>query len=118
DIFSIAQALSSRTDAPLDANAVEVEAVERLLLAPWPGNVRELEAALAAARRADPEPGLRVWGLDEALGKQAAPVTTALTEEVVNAAIAAADGNLTAAAKRLGVSRGKLLRMRERAKKD
>lgn len=118
DLFSIAQALSARADAPLDANAVEVEAVERLLLAPWPGNVRELDAALAAARRADPEPGLRVWGLDEALGKQAAPATTALTEEVVNAAIAAADGNLTAAAKRLGVSRGKLLRMRERAKKD
>ncbi|MEZ4225696.1 MAG: sigma 54-interacting transcriptional regulator [Polyangiaceae bacterium] len=117
DLFSIAQALSGRAGSPLDPSAVEVEAVERLLLEAWPGNVRELDAALAAARRADPEPGLRVWGLEEALGKRAVPAR-ALTEDVVNAAIAAAGGNLTQAAKQLGVSRGKLLRKRERAKKD
>ena len=51
DLFSIAQALSACADVPLDANAVEVEAVERLLLAPWPGNVHELDAARRAGVR-------------------------------------------------------------------
>jgi hypothetical protein len=114
DLFCIAQTLARRAGTgELDAHDVEVEAVERLVLEPWPGNVRELDAALAAARRADPEPGLRAWALDEVLGERAATVT-ALTEEVVQAAIDAAGGNLTAAAKTLGVSRGKLLRMRSK----
>jgi MoxR-like ATPase len=116
DIFSIADALTQRARAaPLASDQVEVEAVERLLLEAWPGNVRELDAALAAARRVDKESGLRLWALDEALGERRAD-KTALTQEVVDAAIEAAGGNVTAAAGKLGVSRGKLLRLLKRAK--
>jgi transcriptional regulator of acetoin/glycerol metabolism len=43
---------------------------------------------------------------------------TALTQEAVDAAVEAAAGNVTAAASLLGVSRGKLLRLRKRAKKE
>ncbi len=118
DLFSIAQILTERAGAPrLAPSVVEVEAVERLLMEPWPGNVRELDAALAAARRADPEPGLRVWGLEEAIGKRDAAATAVLTEERVQAAIEATGGNVSAAARNLGVSRGKLLRLRKRSKK-
>ena len=42
---------------------------------------------------------------------------SALTHEAVEAAVEAAGGNVTAAAEKLGVSRGKLLRLRKRAKK-
>ncbi len=95
------------------AERVEVEALERLLLEPWPGNVRELDAALAAVRRLDPEPGLRLWAVEEVLGERSGE-GGALTEEAVEAAIEAEGGNVTRAASRLGVSRGRLLRMRKR----
>ena len=112
DIFSVACELVRRAGGSLTAEQVEVEAVERLLLEPWPGNVRELDAALAAVRRLDPEPGLRMWAVEEVLGK-ASGHKAALTQEVVDAAIEAAGGNVTAAAEKLGVSRGKLLRFRK-----
>lgn len=117
DIFAIAEALAARAGAAsaLAPEQVEVEGVERLLLEAWPGNVRELDAALAAVRRLDPEPGLRLWALEDVLGERSGE-RTALTEESALAAVEAADGNVTAAAERLGVSRGKLLRLLKRAK--
>jgi MoxR-like ATPase len=115
DLFSVAVELARRAGVALPGDEVEVEAIERLLLEPWPGNVRELDAALAAVRRVDPAPGLRLWALDEVLG--ASPANrSALTEEMVEAAVAAEGGNVTAAATRLGISRGKLLRYRKRSK--
>ena len=110
DLFSIAQVL-----APLAREDVEVEALERLMLEPWPGNVRELAAVLSATRRVDPAPGLRLWALESVLGK-ARTQKVALTQQTIDAAIAAEGGNVTAAAARLGVSRGKLLRLRKRIK--
>jgi MoxR-like ATPase len=115
DLFSVAAELSRRAGVALAEQDVEVEAIERLLLEPWPGNVRELDAALAAVRRVDPAPGLRLWALEEVLG-EATGLKSALTEEMVEAAIEAEGGNVTAAAARLGISRGKLLRYRKRSK--
>lgn len=117
DIFSVACELTRRAGGELAAEEVEVEAMERLLLEPWPSNVRGLDATLAAVRRVDPAPGLRLWALDEVLG-EAKGHKTALTQEVVDAAVEAHGGNVTAAAQSLGVSRGKLLRFRRRAKGD
>jgi DNA-binding NtrC family response regulator len=115
DLFAVAAELARRAGSALAEETVEVEAIERLLLEPWPGNVRELDAALAAVRRVDPAPGLRLWALDEVLGASTGS-KTALTEEMVEAAVTAAGGNVTAAATSLGISRGKLLRYRKRAK--
>jgi transcriptional regulator of acetoin/glycerol metabolism len=56
-----------------------------------------------------------LWALDEVLGASTGS-KTALTEEMVEAAVTAAGGNVTAAATSLGISRGKLLRYRKRAK--
>jgi DNA-binding NtrC family response regulator len=44
----------------------------------------------------------------------ATAVKTALTRYTVETAIAAAGGNVTEAARRLGISRGKLLRFRNK----
>lgn len=116
DVFSIAEAMSERAGAgKFPRDQVEVEAVERLLGESWPGNVRELDAVLAHARRVDREPGLRLWALEEVLG-ESSEKRSALTREVVDAAVAAEGGNVTAAAQKLGVSRGKLLRMLKRTK--
>jgi hypothetical protein len=117
DVFSVACELAKRAGGALLTEQVEVEAMERLLLEPWPGNVRELDAALAAVRRLDPEPGVRLWAIEEVLGEGRGH-KTALTQEMVDAALEALGGNLTAAAEKLGVSRGKLLRFRKRSKKD
>jgi transcriptional regulator of acetoin/glycerol metabolism len=78
--------------------------------------VRELDAVLAATARVDPEPGLRLWAMEEVLGKRSdrAP---ALTEETVQRALEAANGNVSAAAAELGVSRGRLLRFKRRGDK-
>jgi hypothetical protein len=115
DVFAISCELLRRAGAALPVDAVEVEAVERLLLEPWPSNVRQLDATLAAVRRVDPVPGLRLWAIEEVLGGGRGP-RGALTQEAVEEALAAAGGNVSAAAERLGVSRGKLLRHRKRAK--
>ncbi|MFO0759676.1 MAG: sigma 54-interacting transcriptional regulator [Byssovorax sp.] len=115
DIFAVAAELIRRAGGTLRADDVEVEAMERLLLAPWPSNVRGLDACLAAARRLDPAPGLRLWSIDEVLGGGGSPAT-ALTEEIVEAAIQAEGGNVTAAAEKLGVTRAKLIRFRKRQK--
>jgi transcriptional regulator of acetoin/glycerol metabolism len=113
DLFGLAVFLSERDHCTLPVERVEVEALERLLLHEWPNNVRELDAALASIRRIDPEPGLRHWAVEQLFGK--APVTrSALTRSTIEAALAACDGNLSAAAQRLGVSRGRLLRFRKR----
>ncbi|MBW2454136.1 MAG: sigma-54-dependent Fis family transcriptional regulator [Deltaproteobacteria bacterium] len=116
DIFPIAQALRGRSGHQLPAEQCEVEAVERLLLEPWPRNVRQLGSVLEATRRRDPDPGLRLWSLQEELG-QGPPAKPALTLALVEATVAACDGNVTEAARRLGVSRGKLLRMRKQGQK-
>jgi hypothetical protein len=57
-----------------------------------------------------------LWALEEVLGERGAH-KPALTEEVVEAAVEAAAGNVSLAAERLGVSRGQLLRFRKRAKR-
>jgi hypothetical protein len=114
DTFGVAAELARRAGGALPPDEVEVEAIERLLLEPWPGNVRELDAALAAVRRLDPAPGLRHWALVEVMGEGRGH-KTALTQEMVDAAVEAHGGNVTAAAAQLGVSRGKLLRFRRRA---
>ena len=117
DVFAIARALARRHGQELRAEDAEVEAVERLLLEDWPRNVRELAATLEAVHRLDPAPGLRLWALDEALGGPA-EVKGSLTEELVQATVAACGGNVSEAAKRLGVSRGRLLRFRKRSRES
>jgi len=113
DILSVARAVATRLGDELPVDSIEVEAMERLLLERWPNNVRELEAALAASRRVDPLPGLRRWALDKVLG-EAASSRPVLTGEALDVALRAAQGNVSAAASSLGVSRGKVLRLRKR----
>lgn len=109
DIFPIAQALAQRKGRQLGAATVEVEAMERLLLHEWRNNVRELAALIDSTAALDPKPGLRLWSIEEVLGPppQGSPI---LTDETVRAALAASDGNESEAARRLGVTRGRLRR--------
>jgi DNA-binding NtrC family response regulator len=113
DIFAIACELSKRMNTELMEDAIEVEAVERLILEPWPNNVRELDAALMSVRSLDPKPGVRLWALEEVLGKRRGN-RTVLTEETVRGAIEDSGGNMSLAAETLGVTRGKLLRFWKR----
>ncbi len=114
DIWAIAQELPTSVGAQFDSDQVEVEAVERLLLEPWPDNVRGLTAALADVVAADPSPGLRAWSVERTLGPVANTRTMVLTTERVQGALAACGGSERAAAKQLGISRGKLRRFLNR----
>jgi DNA-binding NtrC family response regulator len=137
DLFAIAAAVAPRCGLELDPDRTEVEAVERLMLQRWPENVRGLMATLSRAAALDPAPGLRLWALAKALEPQGEPTGAGskwppppagpceppgpagqrgmtLTAEVVSEALRACDGNETRAARRLGVSRGKLRRFRQK----
>ena len=116
DIFAVAVELVRRrgtqrgTGEVLSPATAEVEAVERLLLEPWPTNVRGLAAALERVAALDPAPGLRAWAVERVLGPAASARSGLLSAELAAQALAAAGGNETQAAKRLGVTRGKLRR--------
>jgi transcriptional regulator with PAS, ATPase and Fis domain len=110
DVPTIAAELLRRRGVALPPEAIEVEAVERLMLHPYPFNVRELAAALDRAIDVR-TPALRLHDLERVLGPaQAAP--HALTRELVERTLTNAGGNETEAARQLGISRGKLRRFR------
>jgi sigma-54 interacting transcriptional regulator/FHA domain-containing protein len=113
DLFAIVQVVGARVGRPIDPTSgeVEVEAVERLMLDPWPHNVRGVAALLGRLGPIDPEPGLHLWAVDRILGPRPASRPGHVNAEVVRATIDGAQGNEREAARRLGMSRGKLRRM-------
>jgi transcriptional regulator of acetoin/glycerol metabolism len=97
--------------------------LEACLLRPWPGNVREvLTEARAAAQRCLAEEHPRVElrhlspsaGLPFARPRQAPPAPGALDREALEAALRDAQGNISAAARALGLHRTQLRRLLER----
>ncbi len=114
DIFALAQALASRSGTVLSSDGVEVEAVERLLLHEWPNNVRELAAVIDGAARLDHKPGLRQWTVEKLLGPSQHAGPPLLTEALVEEALAECGGNESQAARKLGVTRGRLRRFQSK----
>lgn len=108
DIYAIASALASLRKAPLDPAKVEIEAVERLTLHDWASNVRELDAFLATL---DPPGALPLRAVEQVFGRTTQTRAAPLTKEVVERALEAANGNQVAAARKLGIPRGRLLRI-------
>ncbi len=108
DILAIALATAAKRGIHYDTATIEPEAVERLLLHSWPANVRELARTMeqVASRRAPPT--LTRWALDKVLGPMETKIT--LTTAAVDRALAAAHGNQSEAARKLGVDRPTLLR--------
>ena len=116
DVFSVLDALARAEGCAW--GAIEVEAVERLLLHDWPTNVRGIKRLLARLPVTEGAVALQRWAVDDVIGAPApreAVETSTLTAQSVKEALAAADGNQSAAARRLGVSRGKLRRFLDKA---
>ncbi len=111
DLFTIAQELVRRSGGQLEHATTEVEAVERLMLAPWPSNVRELMATLERLASIDRAPGLRKWAVERLLGPPPPSRRSQLSTQAIQAALEACEGNESQAAQRLGISRGKLRRL-------
>lgn len=116
DLVALAHHLLARRDVALRL-APETEAVLRQH--PWPGNVRELASALAvAAVSAAPGTTLLPSHFPPELAPAqvaAEPASLAGTQRsVVQRALALADGNISRAAKQLGVARSTLYRMLRR----
>jgi DNA-binding NtrC family response regulator len=94
---------------------LEAEALRSLAAHPWPGNVRELESVLARALLRARGGMIRTTDLDieqetAAVPGQAAPAHGGLEAAMIEAALRAARGNVTAAALRIGWSRQTLYR--------
>ena len=109
------------------------EAMNTLIAYDWPGNVRELRTAIehgvvmttgsrvalrdlpAAVRQAAPAAGVRVRGYDEGVS----PLDLHATEKrLIGQALTATKGNITAAAKKLGISRRTLHRKLNEMKEE
>jgi transcriptional regulator of acetoin/glycerol metabolism len=98
-----------------------IELVEQCLLRPWPGNVRELltELRCAAALAVDGVVGLEQLSPGAGLSLRAPAsepldAASSVRDPIVDA-LRAADGNVSVAAKRLGISRSKVRRFVEKA---
>lgn len=116
DIFAIACSLADGVGMQLSGDVeIEVEAVDRLMLDHWPHNVRGLAATLRKIASVDPEPGLHHWAVSKVMGPAPAPPTNAPAESTIRSVLEACDGNESEAARRLGVSRGKLRRLLNKA---
>ena len=95
---------------------LDAEASEQLAAYAWPGNVRELESALARALLRTREGVIRAGDLDvglervAGLERNAAGVPHGLERAMIEDALRAARGNVTAAALRIGWSRQALYR--------
>jgi len=106
--------LSARCGVP--AARLEAEALARLAAHPWPGNVRELESVLARALLRVKDGVIRSGDLDvscggaRAHGSRGVSGPQSLERTMIEDALSAARGNLTAAAERIGWSRQTLYR--------
>ena len=109
DLFAILQALRERRGAPFDPRAAEVEAMERLMMEEWRANVRDIDRLAAAIASAAP---LTQHAVERVLGPAVARV--ALTREVAEQMVTTCGDNQSEAARRLGIDRGKLLRLLKR----
>lgn len=116
DLFAILQAGAAARGMPFLPELIEVESLERLMLHPWKLNIRELLAVLDRLLAIAPG-ALPLWAVERVLGP--APTSLrpgALVAEQVAQIIALCQGNETEAARRLGVSRGKLRRFLARGR--
>ncbi len=102
---------------------LHVSVVEACLMRPWHGNVRELTGAIAHAAELALEDGkeLRVEHLGESVGialtsagRSVKAMGDKLSEESIRKALADQNGNVSAAARALGVHRTQLYRLIER----
>jgi transcriptional regulator with AAA-type ATPase domain len=90
------------------------EALERLSGYSWPGNVRELRNVVSAAAAAAGGPTIERDDIERSLARLSARPTDVLCERAVQEAIEQHGGNVSAAARALGVARSTL---RDRARK-
>ena len=105
DLWAIVAELARRRGAPLDPNRTEVEAVERMMLAPWPANVRDLARVIGDLT---PDEPLSLRAVERMLG--APRRNDPLTREMLERALASCGGNQSAAARQLGLTWGTMRR--------
>lgn len=120
DIPMIAQSLLQNIAATLGVRReLSSEAVDALLLCSWPGNVRQLATCIERAAVLCPGEVIGPEHLELDTASRAATDGNLLERskaETVRFAISAAGGNLSAAARRLGIDRRQLYRMLDRMK--
>lgn len=114
DLFSIMQALAARRNERYDPTHVEVEAIERLMAHDWQRNVRELAMILDRVATIEAAPKLPAAAVERVLGPLPASVRAPLTSDAVRQALDSCGGNESAAARKLGITRGKLRRFLSR----
>ena len=105
DVYAILMELSKWRHTNINPGAVEVEAVERMMLEQWPANVRDLDRVAAAVGETGQ---LTLTLLQKVLG--ARRDITELTREAAEQMVRECNGNEREAERRFGITRGKLRR--------
>jgi DNA-binding NtrC family response regulator len=83
-------------------------ALGRLRAHPWPGNVRELRNVLEVAAASSGQPVVDAQAVDRAIRRIADPIASAPSPERLQETLAHYDGNVSAAARALGMPRSTL----------
>ncbi|HXK16655.1 MAG TPA: sigma 54-interacting transcriptional regulator, partial [Polyangiaceae bacterium] len=118
DLYSIAVALRERGGGSLPREMVEIEALELLMRLPLSANVRELAALVERTLATEPTRRLTLRALRQVAGAQQPARSHALTRASVADALEHCRDNQVQAARRLGVSRGVLLRFLKREQRQ
>lgn len=114
DLFTVLQALAAKRNEEYDVGAVEVEAIERLMLHAWQRNVRELDQVRERIAAVAPPPALPLWAVERVLGPASAERALPLTRETVEQVLSECGGNESAAARKLNITRARLRRFRQK----
>ncbi|WP_428490988.1 sigma-54-dependent Fis family transcriptional regulator [Rhodopila sp.] len=102
-------AIATATLADIDPRLVlKPEAIDALIAAPWPGNIRQLRSVLT--RMTLSASGAVITGEDVAAALDGAAIETAAARRRVRETLVSTSGNISEAARRLGVSRNTIYR--------
>jgi transcriptional regulator of acetoin/glycerol metabolism len=113
DIQPIAERLLAELTGALGPRELSDEALARLVAHSWPGNVRELRNVVSAAAAATVGTRIEREDIERALCRIGGGARVPLTDETVQSVLARYRGNLSAAARALGMPRSTL---RDRAR--
>ncbi len=132
DIPLLAAAILDARHAAGEGNAHRISrgALDALVLYPWPENFEELDAAIRHAIRTAPSESvavehlplaIRSYRVGEGAAATAIPLDEALRRyerRLISQAMEASDGNRAEAARRLGISRTRLLRRLDESEQE
>jgi len=108
DVCALADHFLRQARAEVGERSLSTDAVGRLLAHAWPGNARELRNVVCAAAAATPARRVEAVDVERAIVRLGGEAAAAVTGPRLHAIVEAHRGNMSAAARTLGIPRSTL----------